>query len=63
MKTERVQIVAELVEGSQSDWQGQFATETLAKCESLVAAGDLARWQINHELLGNDWALHPSLFG
>jgi hypothetical protein len=60
-KTEakQVEIFAELVDGDLMPWDGQFAVDTLAKYESLMAAGNLKGWEIIHELFGDDWAAPP----
>jgi hypothetical protein len=59
-KTEakQVEIFAELVDGGLMPWDGQFAVDTLAKYESLVAAG-FEGWELIHELFGDDWAAPP----
>jgi hypothetical protein len=42
-KTEakQAEIFVDLINGDQGHWDGQFAVDTLAKYESLMAAGSL----------------------
>lgn len=54
-----VLIFADFSDGDLGAWDGQFAADTLATYESLVAAGDLKGWEIIHKLLGDDGGAPP----
>jgi hypothetical protein len=58
-EAKQVEVRADLINGDQARWKGQFAAEALVIYESLVAAGGLEGWEIIHKLLGDDLGVPP----